>query len=42
MSDMDVPDTVFRVIYVGLVLDLPYQYGISAACSVLWAWALFP
>lgn len=42
MSDMDVPDTVFRVLYAGLVLDLSYQYGIPADCSVLWTWALFP
>ena len=41
-SDMDVPDIVFRWLYAWFVLDLPHQYGISAACSVLWAWALFP
>ena len=42
VSDMDVPDIVFRWLYAWFVLDLPHQYGISAACSVLWAWALFP
>ena len=42
MPDMDVPDTVFRVLYAGLVLDLPHQYSISAACAVLWIWAIFP
>lgn len=42
VSDMDVPDVVFGRFYAGLVLGLPYQYGISAVCSVLWAWALFP
>ena len=42
VSDMDVQDIVFGRFYAGLVLDLPYQYGISAACFILWAWALFP
>ena len=42
MSDMDVQDIVFGRFYAGLVLDLPYQYGIPADCSVLWTWALFP
>ena len=41
MSDMDVPDAVFGVFYERSVLDLPYQYGISAACPVFRTWPVF-
>ena len=42
VSDMGVSDVIFRWLYAWFVLDLSHQYVISAVCSVLWAWALFP